>query len=436
MPKRRSVGGGDVSKESQIQLPPAPSEKEGRLRMLADTWTPRARSWVEKPITPHVVSVDTPLGPDALVLSTMSGRDAMSAPFEYTLDLLGEDPNLPFGDLLGEPLAVHLELSRDELRHFHGHVASIRFVDSDRHGARYRAVLRPWLWRLTRTKNCRIFQRRSIPEIVDQVFRTHDLRDFEVALSEHYPPLEYVVQYRESDFDFVSRLLEDAGVYYYFPADRARTPSFSPTRCGRTRWFPGTTPCRTVPQIVIGPRSPNTWTGGKPRTTSPRGPRCYATSTTASPRCRSSRMRPRRDPTHGGTWRSSSTPVPSTVLRTVPDGRTCSSTRSRPRANSWKATPMRAASSSALASSSLATHATTRTAPTSCAGRIYPSPATIQDAAGAIATSPSAVSSARWTRPSSFDRRRRPPNPPWTARRLQSSWAHPTRRSSPTAWGA
>ena len=100
--------------------------------MLTDTWTPRARSRVEGRVMSHAVSVDTPLGPNAFVLSNMSGRETLSMTFEYALDLFSEDPNLPLHGLLGQPFAVHLDLSGGELRHFHGHVASARLVQRRR----------------------------------------------------------------------------------------------------------------------------------------------------------------------------------------------------------------------------------------------------------------------------------------------------------------
>src|SRR5690606_5191972 len=80
----------------------------------------------------------------------------------------------------------------------------------------YRLVLRPWLWLLSRTEDCRIFSSKSVPDIIREVFEDAGFSDFRMALSESYDRVEYCVQYRESDFAFVSRLMEEEGMYYFF----------------------------------------------------------------------------------------------------------------------------------------------------------------------------------------------------------------------------
>jgi type VI secretion system secreted protein VgrG len=151
----------------------------------------------------------------------MHGREALGEPFCYALDLVSADPNIELTDLLGEALSVQLELPGGGLRYFHGIVTSLEFVDTDGESAHYRATVRPWLWLLTQTTDCRIFQNKSIPDIVKEVFQAHDFGDFEVNLVGDYAAKDYVVQYRESDFNFVSRLLEEAGIYYYFRHDES-----------------------------------------------------------------------------------------------------------------------------------------------------------------------------------------------------------------------
>ena len=162
------------------------------------------------------VTIETPLGADALTFVAMRGREALGELFEYTIDLVSDDTNVALNSLLGQPVAVRLGLAAGAGRYFHGHVTSVEFLDHARPEAGYRIVVRPWLWLLQNNANCRIFQNKSVPDIVKQVFRDQGLTDFEEALSEDYPKLEYVVQYRESDFNFVSRLLEHVGIFYYF----------------------------------------------------------------------------------------------------------------------------------------------------------------------------------------------------------------------------
>jgi len=161
------------------------------------------------------ITVDTPLGSDALAFVSMSGHEALGEPFEYVVDLASDDFNIDLTQMLGQPMAVHLEIG-DDKRHFHGQVASVDFAHSDRPGAGYRAVLRPWLWLLHNAANCRIFQNKSVPDIIKQVFQDAGFSDFDDSLSGEYSKYDYVVQYRESDFNFVSRLMEREGIYYYF----------------------------------------------------------------------------------------------------------------------------------------------------------------------------------------------------------------------------
>src|SRR5262249_1317194 len=73
-----------------------------------------------------------------------------------------------------------------------------------------------WLWFLTRTSDCRIFQEKTVPEIIKEVFADHRMAMFEDGLTASYAKREYCVQYRETDFAFVSRLMEEEGIYYYF----------------------------------------------------------------------------------------------------------------------------------------------------------------------------------------------------------------------------
>ena len=80
----------------------------------------------------------------------------------------------------------------------------------------YQLVLRPWTWLLSQAADSRIFQNKSVVDIIKDVFQNAGFTDYEVKLSETYKPLEYCVQYRETHLDFVLRLMEQFGIYYYF----------------------------------------------------------------------------------------------------------------------------------------------------------------------------------------------------------------------------
>jgi len=165
----------------------------------------------------RTVAVSSPLGEDVLVFRRMGANEHLSRLFEYRLDLYSKDPAIKLEDLLGQNMTVRLELPFGETpRYFNGFVSAFSQVGTSGRYAVYRATLRPWLWFLTRAADCRIFQEMTVPDIVQQVFREHGLTDFDVSLSGQYRQWEYCVQYRETDFTFVSRLMEQEGIYYYF----------------------------------------------------------------------------------------------------------------------------------------------------------------------------------------------------------------------------
>jgi type VI secretion system secreted protein VgrG len=153
---------------------------------------------------------------EVLAFSRMEAREALGRPFQLDLEVLALDHAFDLSSLLGKPLAVEAELQSGAYRHFHGYVTRFAMAGSAGRHARYTATLRPWLWLLTRTSNCRIFQGKTVPEIVKQIFRENGFTDFKESLDGKYRTWDYLVQYRESDFNFVSRLLEQEGIYYFF----------------------------------------------------------------------------------------------------------------------------------------------------------------------------------------------------------------------------
>ncbi|MGH8419848.1 MAG: type VI secretion system Vgr family protein [Pseudomonas sp.] len=170
----------------------------------------------------RLAQVTCPLGPDVLLLKNMSGGDELGRLFNYELELTSSDDAIDLNLLLGKPMSVSVQLSGGESRYFHGLVARCsQNVDTGQF-ASYQVTLRPWLWLLTRTSDCKIFQHLSIPQIIKQVFRDLGFSDFEDALSRSYREWEYCVQYRESSFDFVSRLMEQEGIYYFFRHEKDR----------------------------------------------------------------------------------------------------------------------------------------------------------------------------------------------------------------------
>ncbi|MFT6903796.1 MAG: type VI secretion system secreted protein VgrG [Oleiphilaceae bacterium] len=161
-------------------------------------------------------TVATPLASEALVLRRMSGSEQISRLFEFDLELHSDDFDIKHEEMLGENVTVGIELPDGKLRHINGFVSRISMDGYNGHHVVYRATLSPWFWFLTRTSDCRIFQEMTVPEIIKKVFKDHGFSDFEDRLTGTYRKWEYCVQYRETDFNFLSRLMEQEGIYYFF----------------------------------------------------------------------------------------------------------------------------------------------------------------------------------------------------------------------------
>lgn len=162
------------------------------------------------------VAFNCPLGPDALLLRAFDGKEALGRLFEYEVELLSEQGRIDPRALLGAASAVRLNTGRDSRRWFHGIVTRFRQVRGGGRLHHYRATLRPWLWLLTRTTDCRIYQELTVPQIIGEVFKTYGFGDVRMHLTHDYAAREYCVQYRETAFDFLSRLMEEEGIYYQF----------------------------------------------------------------------------------------------------------------------------------------------------------------------------------------------------------------------------
>jgi type VI secretion system secreted protein VgrG len=158
----------------------------------------------------------TPLGKDVLLLKSMRGVEAMSQPFRWDLDLLSEKGDVDPDAILGQKVSIGMTLPNGKRRFFHGFVSEFSLGGWIHNYNEYRAIVRPWYWLLTRTADCKIFQEMTVPQIFEDVVKQYGFTDYELKLSGSYEPWEYCVQYRETDFNFLSRLLEQEGIYYFF----------------------------------------------------------------------------------------------------------------------------------------------------------------------------------------------------------------------------
>jgi type VI secretion system secreted protein VgrG len=163
----------------------------------------------------RMMELSTPLGKD-LLFRELRGREELGRPSAFELSALSTRADIKPSDLLGKSITVKLELVKGGFRYFNGYVT--RFSQGTILGKyyEYQMTVNAWLWFLTRTADCKIFQEKTAPEIIKEVFGDHKMAIFEDALSGSYAKREYTVQYRETDFAFVSRIMEEEGIYYYF----------------------------------------------------------------------------------------------------------------------------------------------------------------------------------------------------------------------------
>ncbi len=163
----------------------------------------------------RLISIETPLAKDELLLTGFEGNEAVSKPFEFYLTALSTDLAIKPEDLIGKPITVKIQSKTK--RAFHGYVSQFSFGEIQAHNMReYRLTMVPWLWFLSQTESRRIFQNKAAKDIVTQVFNDLGFNDFEFRVSAAARQREYCVQYGESDLSFVSRLLEEEGIAYYF----------------------------------------------------------------------------------------------------------------------------------------------------------------------------------------------------------------------------
>jgi type VI secretion system secreted protein VgrG len=168
--------------------------------------------------TRHVRLSCAALG-DTAVFLRMSGREALGRMSEFELVFLSPRNDIDPGAVLGHDLCVTLDYPAGGERQFNGIVTTLRLIapgdTTHNRMARYEAMVHPRLWLLTQASHRRFFHQRTVPQIVASVFEDYNV-DFRNACTASYPPIEHCMQYRETDFDFVSRLLEREGIHYFF----------------------------------------------------------------------------------------------------------------------------------------------------------------------------------------------------------------------------
>lgn len=152
-----------------------------------------------------------------LLLEHFSGSEGLSRLYQFDLALLSQRSDVKLKSLIGRPATVEIELADGTSRYINGYINRFSTQGSDGGYVRYSALLGPWLWMLTCRFDSRIFQDKTVQDVVSEVFAGFgSLAKYEFRLNKALKPYSYITQYRESDFNFIQRLLENEGLFFYF----------------------------------------------------------------------------------------------------------------------------------------------------------------------------------------------------------------------------
>ncbi|MFK7913447.1 MAG: type VI secretion system Vgr family protein [Pseudomonadales bacterium] len=162
------------------------------------------------------IAMTTALGADVLVLDAFTGTEELGRLFCLDVEAISADANIDPDQVLGTNVTIRMLTYTGGTRYLNGYVSEFCTLGSTTRHARYGLKLQPWLWFLDQTSDCRIFQDMSVVDVITTIFQEQGFTHFRTALAETYQPREYCVQYCETTFSFISRLMEKEGIYYYF----------------------------------------------------------------------------------------------------------------------------------------------------------------------------------------------------------------------------
>ncbi len=166
------------------------------------------------------IELHSSLARGQLLVNRVHATEALGRPFQYDLDLFSPDAGLDLDALAGDKMTIEIATSEGS-RYFNGYVAEIAQGAAAGRYTRYHATLRPFFWLLTRASDSRIYKKSTVPDIIKEAIGRLGVGDVnDKGLQNGYLAREYVVQYRETYFDFLSRLMEEEGIYYWFEHDK------------------------------------------------------------------------------------------------------------------------------------------------------------------------------------------------------------------------
>ncbi len=155
--------------------------------------------------------------PDVL---RFSGREALSEPFRWEIDFTTPQDNIAPQDVLMKYATLRMRSGKA----VHGIITRLEWISTTADQSHYQVVLSSRLALLTRIRQCSVFQNQSVPEVVEQVLRQHGLEgaDFDFRLERTYPARELITQWRETDLEFIQRILSEVGIFWRTEMDEAR----------------------------------------------------------------------------------------------------------------------------------------------------------------------------------------------------------------------
>lgn len=170
------------------------------------------------------MTLETDLGKDKLILTSFTGEEALSQLFSYKLQAFSENFSIDEKNIVGKSVTVKINPQSSSPRIFHGIVKSfIKKSVMFREIREYELEVVPWFWLLSLSQDCCIFQNQSTVEIAEKIFKKFNFSDYNTgSLTRQYKPREYCVQYNETAFNFISRLFEEEGIFYFFKHEEGK----------------------------------------------------------------------------------------------------------------------------------------------------------------------------------------------------------------------
>ncbi|WP_336812479.1 type VI secretion system Vgr family protein [Bosea sp. MMO-172] len=161
-------------------------------------------------------SFSTPAGKDEFTLIKFEASESLSELFTYNIETISKTENADLQSIMSEKCAIKFTLKNKSERVFNGTLVDAQWLGKQDDLYIYRFTLKPWLWLLSQRADCRIFKNKTALDIIKEIFKKEGSASFDDRTSETLQPIDYCVQYRETDLDFVLRLMEQYGIYYYF----------------------------------------------------------------------------------------------------------------------------------------------------------------------------------------------------------------------------